>query len=66
MRSVSAAPAFRGLRALPALAGVRLVAHTGYGAPHDREKTRAAGFDFHLVKPATLAELEGALRGIPP
>ena len=52
----------RRLRAQPALAAVRLVAHTGYGAPHDREKTTAAGFDFHLVKPVSMADLQSALR----
>ncbi|WP_426112532.1 response regulator [Massilia sp. PWRC2] len=51
----------RRLRALPALARTRLVAHTGYGAPHDRAKTRAAGFDEHLVKPASIAQLQAAL-----
>ena len=37
-----------------------LVAVTGYGLPEDRSKTRAAGFDLHLVKPvdgATLADV---------
>src|SRR5262249_12360770 len=29
----------------------RLVALTGYGQPHDRERALAAGFDEHLVKP---------------
>lgn len=52
----------RRLRAMPALAATRLVAHTGYGAPHDREKTSAAGFDFHLVKPVSMADLQSALR----
>jgi PAS domain S-box-containing protein len=52
----------RKLRAQPALAAVRLVAHTGYGAPHDRQKTVDAGFDFHLVKPVSLDELQKALR----
>jgi PAS domain S-box-containing protein len=53
----------RRLRAQPSLAAVRLVAHTGYGAPHDRQKTLDAGFDFHLVKPVSLDELQKALRG---
>ena len=53
----------RRLRAMPALAATRLVAHTGYGAPHDREKTTAAGFDVHLVKPASIEQLQAALRG---
>ena len=52
----------RMLRADPQFASTRLVAHTGYGSPLDRERTAAAGFDFHLVKPADLAELERALR----
>jgi PAS domain S-box-containing protein len=52
----------RRLRALPAFAGTRLIAHTGYGAPHDREKTSAAGFDVHLVKPASMEHLQAALR----
>ena len=52
----------RRLRAMPALAATRLVAHTGYGAPHDREKTSAAGFDVHLVKPASIEQLQAALR----
>jgi CheY-like chemotaxis protein len=37
-----------------------LVAVTGYGLPEDRNRTRAAGFDLHLVKPvdsATLADV---------
>ncbi|WP_426191608.1 response regulator [Massilia sp. DWR3-1-1] len=53
----------RRLRALPALASTRLVAHTGYGAPHDRARTLAAGFDVHLVKPASIEQLQAALRG---
>jgi CheY-like chemotaxis protein len=52
----------RRLRTMPSLAATRLVAHTGYGAPHDREKTSAAGFDFHLVKPVSMADLQTALR----
>jgi PAS domain S-box-containing protein len=30
---------------------MRIVAITGYGQPSDRDRTRAAGFDQHLVKP---------------
>lgn len=40
----------RRLRKLPHLHAM-LVALTGYGAPQDRERTTAAGFDGHLVKP---------------
>jgi PAS domain S-box-containing protein len=42
------------LRRIPALAGTRLVALTGWGAPQDRQKSRDAGFDQHLTKPVTL------------
>jgi PAS domain S-box-containing protein len=51
----------RQLRADPAFARTRLIAHTGYGAERDRERTREAGFDFHLVKPASFDDLERAL-----
>lgn len=30
---------------------LRMIALTGYGAPEDRERSAAAGFDAHLVKP---------------
>lgn len=41
---------------------LQLVALTGYGSPDDRERSRAAGFDAHLVKPAALADIEKLLR----
>ncbi|HEX9174093.1 MAG TPA: response regulator [Telluria sp.] len=53
----------RMIRQHPELGQVRLVAHTGYGSPEDRQRAREAGFDAHLVKPAELADLEAALRG---
>ena len=28
-----------------------LIAQTGWGRDEDRERSRAAGFDYHLVKP---------------
>ncbi|MES2741957.1 MAG: response regulator [Pseudomonadota bacterium] len=49
------------LRAQPQFAVTRLIAHTGYGSPQDREKTKAAGFDFHLVKPADFEALTRAV-----
>jgi CheY-like chemotaxis protein len=39
------------------LPGLRLVAITGYGQPEDRERTKAAGFDAHLVKPVDFEAL---------
>ncbi len=53
------------LRAISTLAGMRLVALTGYGQAEDQQQTRAAGFDDHLVKPVDPAKLERALAGIP-
>ncbi|HVV87612.1 MAG TPA: ATP-binding protein [Kofleriaceae bacterium] len=41
----------RRMRANPALAGLRLIAVTGYGQETDRQRSREAGFDHHLVKP---------------
>jgi CheY-like chemotaxis protein len=48
----------RRMRGMPELRGVRLVALTGHGRDEDRERTRDAGFDHHLVKPIDLDELE--------
>lgn len=39
-----------------------LIALTAYGSPADREQTCAAGFDVHLVKPASPSELMAVLR----
>jgi signal transduction histidine kinase/DNA-binding response OmpR family regulator len=38
-----------------------LVAVSGYGRDEDRRRTRQAGFDHHLVKPADLGALRSAL-----
>jgi len=40
---------------------VRLIALTGYGQAEDVQRTRAAGFDAHLVKPVDFAALERAV-----
>jgi len=46
---------------------VVIVALTGWGQDADRERSREAGCDGHLVKPVDLAELERVLaRGRPP
>jgi two-component system, sensor histidine kinase len=42
---------------------VRLVAMTGYGQDSDRERSREAGFDTHLVKPADLSAVIEVLSG---
>ena len=35
-----------------------IVALTGWGQPEDRRRTREAGFDHHLIKPADAAAIE--------
>ena len=52
------------LRAMPQLNGIRLVALTGYGQAEDGQRTQAAGFHDHLVKPVALQTLERSLAGI--
>jgi signal transduction histidine kinase len=47
----------RRLRRLPDMAGVLLVAMTGYGRQQDRDISTAAGFDHYLVKPVNTIEL---------
>jgi CheY-like chemotaxis protein len=47
----------RRIRADPGLAGVRLVAVSGYAQPEDRARARQAGFDDHVAKPADPAEI---------
>ena len=39
-----------------------LVAVTGYGTDRDQERSRASGFDIHLVKPVDLNDLVGRMR----
>jgi CheY-like chemotaxis protein len=39
-----------------------LVALTGWGTEEDKRKSHAAGFDFHLTKPADDAAVQGVLR----
>ena len=41
--------------------GIRLIALTGYGQAEDIARTRAAGFDAHLVKPVDFEALERAI-----
>lgn len=52
------------MRQLPGLGAIKLIAITGYGQESDRERTRAAGFDAHLVKPVDMEVPEGLLRSL--
>jgi CheY-like chemotaxis protein len=49
------------LRQTPETAAVRLIAITAYSEAEDRRRTREAGFDHHLVKPADLTQLQKLL-----
>jgi signal transduction histidine kinase/ActR/RegA family two-component response regulator len=51
----------RRLRLLPGLDKTLLVALTGWGTEDDRQRTREAGFDRHLTKPAELPAVEELL-----
>jgi PAS domain S-box-containing protein len=53
------------LREMPRLTSIRLIAVTGYGQESDRQKSRQAGFDHHLVKPVDLTEVEAVLTAEP-
>ena len=50
----------RRLRAIAGLEQIRLVALTGYGSERDRQRSREAGIDEHLLKPIGVAVLTRA------
>jgi len=50
------------MRLLPGMQKTLLVALTGWGTQDDRQRTRDAGFDRHLTKPAELPAVEELLR----
>ncbi|HEY4541209.1 MAG TPA: ATP-binding protein [Noviherbaspirillum sp.] len=55
----------RRLRDLPQTAHALLIALTGYGQPSDRDRSRSAGFDHHLVKPADARRLAALIASGP-
>lgn len=55
----------RRLREEPAVRNAILVALTGFGQEEDRRKAFEAGFDYHLVKPASIDALQQILATIP-
>ncbi|MDB5956644.1 response regulator [Ramlibacter sp.] len=50
------------MRMFPSMQKTLLVALTGWGTQDDRQRTRDAGFDRHLTKPAELTAVEELLR----
>ena len=49
------------LRQEPALKNTKIVALTGWGQKEHRERSKEAGFDYHLVKPVTVDALQEVL-----
>jgi CheY-like chemotaxis protein len=47
----------RTLREMPQTSDSLLIALTGYGQEEDRQRSKAAGFDEHLVKPVDVEAL---------
>lgn len=54
----------RRLRRDPQLTKAVLIALSGWGSEDDRRQARAAGFDFHLTKPADTDALQRLLAGV--
>jgi PAS domain S-box-containing protein len=65
MPGMNGLEAARLIRRLPGRECATLVALTGWGQDRDRERTRAAGFNRHLVKPASEGALRELLRAVP-
>jgi len=58
--------ACRKIREQPSGKGIVLIALTGWGQDEDRDKSKAAGFDAHLVKPVDYAALMKLLAELRP
>jgi CheY-like chemotaxis protein len=58
--------ACRLIREQPGGRDIRIIALTGWGQDEDRRKSKAAGFDDHLVKPVAPATLLSALAELQP
>jgi PAS domain S-box-containing protein len=54
----------RRLRAKPEFSKVWLIALSGYGQESDRQRAREAGCDAHMLKPATLKQIEEELEAL--
>jgi PAS domain S-box-containing protein len=63
MPGVNGYEATRRIREQPWGKGITIIALTGWGQEHDKERSREAGCDAHLVKPLNLAELDKLLEG---
>ena len=61
MPRLSGHDACRRIRAQPWARSVAFIAVTGWGQDQDRQRSREAGFDLHLVKPLDPAAIDGLL-----
>ena len=52
------------IRQQATLKGMVLVALMGYGQDRDRQRSQEAGFDYHMVKPASFDEIEKILLSV--
>jgi CheY-like chemotaxis protein len=64
MPRVNGYEAARSIRAYPWGREVLLIALTGWGQQSDKQRSREAGFDHHLVKPVALDKLNDVLRAV--
>ncbi|WP_088256676.1 PAS domain-containing protein [Fimbriiglobus ruber] len=64
MPQLNGLDATKRIREQPWGRGVIIIALTGWGQESDRERTREAGCDGHLVKPVSLPDLERLLAGM--
>jgi CheY-like chemotaxis protein len=54
----------RALRSTPEGKTAALIAVTGYGQQDDRQRSKEAGFDAHLVKPVSLSLLSSLISAV--
>ena len=52
------------IRKMPEMAGVTLIALTGWGSATDRSRAHEAGFDHHLTKPASFHSVNALLTAL--
>jgi CheY-like chemotaxis protein len=66
MRGLTGFDAWARIRPRPWARDVFVVALTGWGQDEDKERSKAAGFDRHLVKPVEPTMLERMILALPP
>lgn len=64
MPKLNGLDATRRIRQQPWGKAITIIALTGWGTERDREQSRDAGCDGHLVKPVQLADLDALLEGL--